>query len=572
MHPELHNLQVSVPDYLDWKKSVNNLELAAYTFQAMDKATLSGQGVPVAVQGTNASQELFAVLGIKPLLGHIYSAEEEKQPVILISEQLWRRKFSADPQVIDRTLQLGKSSFTIVGVLNQKNAFPVWADVWMPLSRIEPGLYSARKFHPLEVIGRLKPNVPLPVAEIELETIARQLSASYPATNAKIGAFVVPLMETVIGEVRTGLVTAWVAVALVLLIACANLAHLMMGRALNRQHEIAVRLALGASRLSVLRAFFLESSVLSLAGGLLGILTAHLALPLIQHLANGQVPRLDDVALNFPVLSFGLLASVLVAILFALPSYLQVLRSDLNEIISSGNTRGSSIRRSWLSPMLMSSEVALSLAVLLAAVVLVRSFSLTLQSKPGFESNGVLAVHSPLVEGDWQKSYDLFRNRVAPELVSIPGVREVATVNFHSDEPWNHRAQSLCDTFRNCRRKLRARPLSNCPDAMVYTQLFPCSRDTSHPRALARGYRSQSATLFGKRSAGAAILSTIQSSWAQAVARRSHTSSRISRDRRCGGRYSRVWAHFCPGTNHLFRRRFAGNGRDLKNCDTKREA
>jgi predicted permease len=427
-HPELHNLQVSVPDYLDWKRSVKSLDLAAYTFQSMDKATLLGQGMPTAVQGTNASSELFAVLGIKPLLGHIYSARE-KESAILISEQLWHRKFSADPHVIGHPLRLGPTSFTIVGVLPQRNAFPVWADVWMPFSLIEPELYSTRKYHPLEVIGRLKPGASLRQSEIEMEQTAAQLSAANPATNGKIGAFVVPLLETVIGAVMPALLTAWVAVGLVLLIACANLAHLMMSRALNRQHEIALRLALGANRLWILRTFFLESLVPSVAGGLLGILVAHLALPAIQHLANGQVPRFQSIAINSSVLLFGILACLVVAALFVAPSYLQIVRSDLNDAISSGNMRGSSVRRSWLSSVLMGSEVALSLAVCLAAIVLFRSFSLTLNTEPGFQPNDLLVLHSPLVEGDWQKSYSFFRNRVVLDLASIPGIREVAAVN-----------------------------------------------------------------------------------------------------------------------------------------------
>jgi predicted permease len=428
-HPELRNLQVSVPDYFDWKRSVKSLDLAAYTFQSINKASLLGQGVPTAVQGTNASSNLFAVLGTKPMLGHIYTGREETQAVILISEQLWRRKFSADFHVIGHALRLGQTSFTIIGVLPQKSAFPVWADVWMPLSLVEPELYSTRKYHPLEVIGRLRPEIPLRQAEIEMEDTARQLSIANPTTNGKIGALVVPLMETVVGEIRPSLIAASAAVGLVLLIACANLAHLMMGRALSRQHEIALRLALGASRFWILRACFLETLVLSWAGGLLGILAAHLALPIVQALANGQIPRFEEIAINSSVLLFGLSASIVVAALFVAPSYLQIFRSDLNRVISTGSTRGSSIRGSWLSPVLMGSEVALSLAVSVAAITLLRSFSLTLQTEPGFQPRNLLASRSPLVEGDWRKSYDFFLNRLAPELTRIPGVREVAAVN-----------------------------------------------------------------------------------------------------------------------------------------------
>ena len=146
-HPELHNLQVSVPDYLDWKASVKSLNLAAYTFQAMNKETLLGQGDPMQVQATQASSDLFTVLGVQPILGRAFDArqEESKEPVVLISEKLWRDKFSADPAIIGRLLRLDKTSFTIIGVFGQKQAFPVWADVWAPLSFIEPERQSARK-------------------------------------------------------------------------------------------------------------------------------------------------------------------------------------------------------------------------------------------------------------------------------------------------------------------------------------------------------------------------------------------------------------------------------------------
>ncbi len=428
-HPELQNLPVSVPDYLDWKRSVKSLDLAAYTFQAMDKGTLIGQGDPTAVQGTNASSALFTILGIKPIVGHVYSAQEEKQPVILISEQLWRRKFSADAQVIGRTLRLDSTSFTIIGVLPKRSSYPVWADVWMPLSLIDPELNSTRKYHPLEVVGHLRPKVSLRQAEIEMENTARQLSAENRATNGNIGAFVVPLLETVVGEVRPALIATWIAVGLVLLIACANLAHLMMSRALNRQHETALRLALGASHLAASRTFLLETLLLSLAGGLLGIFAAHVALPAIQHLAQGQIPRLDDVAVDSSVLLFGVLASFVVALFSVAPSYLQVFGSGLNDVIASGNTRASSARRFWLSPVLMGSEVALALAVVLAAMTLLRSFSLTLDTKPGFKADNVICVRSPLADRDWNKSYVLLQNTVVPALTGFSAIRDVAAVN-----------------------------------------------------------------------------------------------------------------------------------------------
>lgn len=420
-HPQLHNLQLSVPDYLDWKKSIKGLQLAAYTFQAMDKATLTGQGEPMAVQGTNASADLFPLLGINPLLGRVYGAEEEnsKQRVALIGEQLWRHKFSSDPNVIGRPFRLGETSFIVIGVLAERNAFPAWADVWLPFSSIDPELYSSRKYHPLELVGRLNRGVSLRQAELGLEQTALQLSAAYPATNGKIGAFAVPLMETVIGDVRPAFLAAWIAAGLVLLMACSNLAHLMMDRALNRKQEVSIRLALGASRWAVFRTFLVETMVLSLTGGGLGILAAIFTLPLIQNLAEGEIPRINGAALNLSVLLFGTLCSFLVAVLFASPSY----------TISSATTRGASVRRARLSSILLGSEVALSVTVLLAALVLVRSFSLTLHTEPGFRTANTLAVHVPLADRDWNKSYNLFHDRIAPELEHVSGVQAVAAVN-----------------------------------------------------------------------------------------------------------------------------------------------
>lgn len=428
-HPELHNLQVSVPDYLDWKKSIKSLDLAAYTFQAINKVTLLGQGDPLEVQATDASFQLFGIVGIEPLLGHAYTTQQEqrKERVALISETLWRRKFSSDPGIIGRPLRLETISFTIIGVVRQRQAFPVWADVWMPLSLIEPELESTRQYHPLEVIGRLKGGVPLARAESEIETVARRLSAAYPATNGKIGAFVIPLMTAVTGDVRPALLAVWMAVGLVLLIASVNLAHLMMARSLSHRRDIAIRLALGASRWAAVQEFFLETAILSLVGGILGMLSAAATLPLLRNLAQGRIPRLESASLDGSVLLFGLLLSFVVALLSAMPAFWEIALSDLNEWISSSGERLSA-RQSWLSPLLLGSEVAVALAVLLTATMLVRSFALTLDTNPGFQPDHVLAVNAPLAR-EWDKSYELFRNRVVPELMRIPGVQDVAAVN-----------------------------------------------------------------------------------------------------------------------------------------------
>ncbi|HEX4748409.1 MAG TPA: ABC transporter permease [Bryobacteraceae bacterium] len=429
-HPELHNLQVSVPDYLDWKETIKSLQLAAYSFQAMDKATLSGQGDPIPVQATNASSDLFPLLGVEPVIGHWYVAADEmqKRPVALISESLWRKKFSSDPAVVGRSIRISGNLFTITGVVSQQNAFPVWADVWMPMSLIDSTTTSTRRYHPLEVVGRLHSGASVRQAEVETEKVSAELSAAYPATNGKIGAFIVPLMSSVTGAIRPALMATWIAVGLVLLIACINLAHLMLARAINRRPEIAIRLALGASQSAAFRSFLLEALLLAFTGGLLGIVIARAVLPIIERLAQGQVPRFQAVGLNPAVLTFGIVASFLVAVLFSLPSYVQVIKADLTRTVASGAARVSA-RESWVSTVLMSSEVALSLAIVLAAVMLLRSFALALETDPGFRTEHIVTVDTPLVDRDWNKSDALYQTRILPALLSTPGVRQAAAVN-----------------------------------------------------------------------------------------------------------------------------------------------
>ena len=428
-HPELHNFQVSVPDYLDWKISIHDMDLAAYTFQAMNKVTLLARANLCRCRRRWHRLTFSMCSALNPSLGALSIVRTKKQRSRLRSSVKGCGVSSfGDPGVVGRPLRLETLSFTVVGIVRQTQAFPVWADAWIPLSFIELELQPSRKYHPLEVIGRLKPGVSLRQAALETERVAGVLRAAYPATNGKIGASVIPLMSQITGEVRPALLLVWMAVGLVLVIACANLAHLTMARSLIRRQDIAVRLALGASRVAAMREFIFESLILSLTGGALGVLAAAGTLPVLHHMAQLPDPRLDGLALGGAAFLFGLLLSLLVALLFAAPACWQVMHADLNDTIKSNDYRGSSARGSWLGSFLMSAEVALSLAVMLAATTLVRSFTLTLSTDPGFRSENVLAVDAPLAR-EWGESYEMFQNRILPELQGIPGVQQVAAVN-----------------------------------------------------------------------------------------------------------------------------------------------
>src|ERR1700733_9574766 len=276
-HPALPQLQVTAPDFRDWRNQNRSFDaMAAHTASAMNTVTLLGQGQPEIVHGTMATSNLFPAMGIQPMVGRNFSDAEEraKQQVAVISENIWRRKFAADPAIAGRQIRLDKQSFTVVGVVSQRQAFPEWTDFWMPISLLEPDLQNRRKFHPLEVVARLKPGVTAEQAQTEMQSIAHNLGQSYPDTNATVGAFVIPLAMEMTRDVRTSLLLAWAAVGLVLLIACANLAHLFLARMLERREEMAIREALGAGAGHLIRQVLSESLLLAGAGGALGTVLA----------------------------------------------------------------------------------------------------------------------------------------------------------------------------------------------------------------------------------------------------------------------------------------------------------
>ena len=297
----------------------------------------------------------------EPLIGRAFTDEEErtKQRMALLSENLWRRKFGEDRSILGKQIRLGTESFTVLGVVPQRQAFPEWADLWMPLSLMEPELQNRRKYHPLEVIARLKPGVTVEQAEGEIQVIARQTAQAFPDTNGTIGAYVIPLAREMTGGVRPSLLLAWGAVGLVLLIACANLAHLFMARMLERRQEIAIREALGAGPWQLLRQVMSESLLVAVVGGITGTALAAWANPFVRRLAANQIPRIEWAAFQAPVWLFALGISVICGVLFGLPACWQVLRPRTR---LAGPGRSVTHARSRLSSVLMAGEVAMALA------------------------------------------------------------------------------------------------------------------------------------------------------------------------------------------------------------------
>jgi putative ABC transport system permease protein len=428
--PVLPQLQAAVPDFEDWRNQTHTFaQMAAYTFQEMNRVTLLGQGEPEVVQATNATADLFPTMGIQPLLGRTLSAadEREKRPLALLGEKLWRRKFAADPAIVGRPIRLETLSFTVIGVVPSRQAFPEWADVWIPFSWIDPELPTTRKYHPLEVIARLKPGASVAQAQTEMHALAARLATEHRDTNGTVGAYVVPLARQITGDVRPALLLVWAAVGLVLLMACANLAHMLLARMLDRRQEMAVRVALGASRTRLMRMVFTESLLLALIGGALGAALAVAAGGLLQRMAQGQIPRLEPLGLAGYTPMFVLAASILCGVLFALPACVPVFRAQA----APAAARSISKPRSTLGSILIATEVAMAFVVLTGAALLVRSFAALLSEAPGFDAKGVLAMEVPMPSSryDWDKAARLLNTQLLPAVRALPGVENVAAAN-----------------------------------------------------------------------------------------------------------------------------------------------
>lgn len=433
-HPDIRLLQLTAPDFEEWRANSHSFEeIAAYTLQAMNRGALTGYGEPVEAQATMVSSNLLPMLGIEPLAGRniLISEDKARAHVALISENLWRRKFRGDRSIVGKPIQLDSNPFTVVGIVPQRKAFPVWTDLWIPLSLLEPMLQTNRQFHPLEVIARLRPGVREESAQAEMQGIARRLEQTYPRTNRTVGTAVVLLADQVSGSVRPALIVVWVAAGLILLIACVNVAHLLLERAASRSKEVAIRAAMGARLSQLLRLFLTESVFIAVAGGVLGFVAALYMTPVLTSLAAAEIPRLADVSVDRGVFVFALAISMFCGVLFGLPAAVQGARADLNETLKQGSGAAFGLRRIRFGGGLVIAEIALSLAVLIAAGLLVRSFESLLRVDPGFQPRNVLTmeVNLPASKYTWAKADQYFIEALLPRIRGVSGVAAAAAAS-----------------------------------------------------------------------------------------------------------------------------------------------
>ena len=425
--PQYGRFSVAPANFLDWRQQNTVFERIA-TFQSGTDSLVGSDG-PERIQMALVSWDIFDLLRVSAAVGRGFRAEEDvpdQNTVIVLSHGMWQRRFGADPNILGRSVTLGGSPATVVGVMPAGFYFPDRdAEFWRPIAL--DAAKPSRGGHYLGVIARLKDGVSVDQANAEMKTIAERLAKQYPNTNRDESAAVIVLRDLIVGPIRPMLMTLLAAVAVVVLIACANVANLLLVRASMREKEIAIRAAMGAGRRRLVMQMLAESVVLALAGGALGILLAWASLTPIRTLSAGSIPRVAEVTLDPRVLIFALLASIATGILFGLAPAWQASRGALGAALKEGGrSSGTSAGRRMRNTLLVV-EVALSIVLLVGATLLLRSFAKLTSVDPGFRADHVLTfrVALPLKFYPKGETHIAFFDRLLEKLHNTPGV-EVA--------------------------------------------------------------------------------------------------------------------------------------------------
>lgn len=425
---------VSPPDYLDYRQQNTSFEEFAAAFGGSVPLNFTGSGEPERLTAAGVTGNYFKALGAQPALGRTFLIENEKpgnDQVAILSYALWQKRFGGDRSILDKTIVLDGRSCAIIGVMPSTFTFPQSAELWVPINfDIAPGM-KQRKAHFLRPIGKLKEGVTLAQAQADLDRIAAALEQQYPESNQGWSLRLVSLREQLIGTTRPTLFILFGAVGFVLLIACANVANLLLVRAAGRQKEIALRSALGASRLRIVRQMITESVLLALAGGALGAFLAVWGVELLVKMSEGSIPPTAQVRIDSTVLTFTFLVSLLTGVLFGLAPAFRTMNLNLIESLKEGGRSwADSGKRNRTRSTLVVFESAIAVVLLIGAGLLVRSLIQLQNVKPGFDPDNVLTmrVDLPMEKYSTPEKTGAFFAELERRVSSLPGVETVGTV------------------------------------------------------------------------------------------------------------------------------------------------
>jgi putative ABC transport system permease protein len=437
-------LPVTPGDFMDWREQSSVFEYVSAL--GVGRFNLSGSGEPERISGASVSPNFFRLMSIEPKLGRAFQDDEEKpgaNKVVVISYALWQRRFAGAEDIVGKPMTLDGESYTVIGVAPEGFQFPrarelpyfvgvsTPTELWRPMTLSDDFINRKRANHQLSVIAKLKPGVTREQAQAEMTAITARLEQTY-SENQGIGAKVVPLSEQVIGNSRVALLVLMGAVALVLMIACANVANLLLTRSSARQKEIAIRTALGASRSRVVRQLLIEALMLSLASGIAGTLLSLWGVKAMLALSRDTLPRINEVSVDLTVLAFTVAIALLTSLLFGLTPALQASKINLVQALKDGS-RGSSggQRSSRVRSALVIAEVALSLVLLIGAGLMIKSLAHLLKVDPGFKPDRALSMNIALLGSKYPSGNQqtTFFEEVTRRVEALPGVESAGLIS-----------------------------------------------------------------------------------------------------------------------------------------------
>jgi len=430
--PGISQLDVSEPNFEDWRRDSHSFEqMSAFTISTYN---LSAPGSAEHLAGIRASANILATLGLKPALGRDFTPADDltNAPLVaLISDRLWKQRFGANLRAVGRALVMNGKTYTVIGVLSPRFRFFEDADLITPMGAQMPAIYRDRSVDALPVVGRLKPGVSIVQAQNELNTVQQQLDRLYPDSNRTVGVAIWPLRKLLIGDVRGTLFLLFGAVTLVLLIACANVANLLLARATMREREFGVRLALGASRGRMMRQVLTESLLLAVGGGALGIVVGVLSVRLLLAAIPDTLPRAQSIGLNGPVVAFTLVTAVAVGILFGIAPAWRSGRASVQIALQQGS-RGATGGSQRLLSRFVVGQIALTLVLLAGAGMLLRSIRQLWRVNPGFDAQHLITFRvglSPSLTSTAEGTRTGYR-QLLERIRSIPGVTAADLTNL----------------------------------------------------------------------------------------------------------------------------------------------